>query len=207
MELFEMLMKHKPQKLMYVNGWDYFNSNWFGSKTARGTQQFNYLTESESFKLWLEHQVWLITTFAKELPVEAVYLEANHDPDKLQHLSDALQLYFSKTNNVSIDNEAKIRKYKYYGNNLIALFHWHEIKEKQIPSTIVSEALQKEFMYVLKWHIHTKQSHDIGRILIDTLPSPAHPSAREKDIWHSGRWGIYGHIYDKKKWRIAEYKK
>lgn len=109
MRLFERLLKHKPDKLIYANLGDFFNSDSNGL-TTKGTPQQNYLPERESFRLGLEHQLALIKTFAAEIETEVVYIPGNHDRSRLQALSDAVDLYFAKT--LDVDSDPLERKYK-----------------------------------------------------------------------------------------------
>lgn len=201
MRLFERLLKQNPDKLIYANLWDYFNSD-TNSRTTKGTEQQNYLPERESFRLGLEHQLAFIKTFASEVETEVVYVPGNHDRTKLQALSDAVDLYFAKT--LDVDSDSKERKYKVRGNNAMMFTHGDGIKNKQIPLTRQTEQKLYKFNHVFKWHGHTPFSEKAWNIFIRQVWSPAWPSARENNLWHSSRSPIEAQIFDKLKGKIAD---
>ena len=203
MRLFERLLKHKPDALVYANLGDYFNSDTNG-KTTKWTDQKNYLSDRDSFKLWLEHQVRLIKTLASEIPVEAIYIPWNHDRTKLQALSDAVDLYFSKSN-VWVDSTNSDRKYRKWWNTTLWYAHWDWIKNKQIPLTMQQETNLWKHNYFYKGHLHHKHVEQLWTVSIQQLWSPAYPSEREINLWHSWRWKIEWQIFDKKDWKIAEF--
>lgn len=202
MRLFEKLMKHKPDMLVYANLWDYFNSDANG-KTTKGTEQQNYLPERDSFRLWLEHQIALIKTLSAQIHTEVVYVPWNHDRTRLQSLSDAVDLYFAKT--LEVDSDNLERKYKTRWDNGIMYLHWDWIKDKQIPLTRQVENKLMKHNYVFKWHWHRPYSEMLWNVYIRQAGSPAYPSAWELNLWHSGRSKILGHLIDKKHWHIAEF--
>lgn len=202
MRLFEKLMKHNPDMLLYVNLWDYFNSD-TDSKTTRGTPQQNYLPERDSFRLWLEHQIALIKSLSAHIHTEVVYIPGNHDRSRLQSLSDAVDLYFAKT--LEVDSDNLERKYKTWGDNALGYCHGDGIKNKQIPLTMQQETKLKKHNHFFKWHWHTRFVEELGSVLIQQLPSPAHPSAWEINLWHSGRGKIYWQLIDKKQGKIWEF--
>lgn len=201
MLLFDRLLKQNPDKLIYANLGDYFNSD-TNSRTTKGTEQQNYLPERESFRLWIEHQIALIKTFASEIETEVVYIPGNHDRTKLQSLSDAVDLYFAKT--LDVDAENKERKYKIRGNNAMMYTHGDGIKNKQIPLTRQTEHKLYKYNHVFKGHGHTPFSERHGNINIRQSGSPAWPSARENNLWHNWRSPIEAQIFHKLKGKIAD---
>lgn len=205
MRLFELLIKHKPQKLVYANIGDYWNSDG-ENKTTHGTPQHNLYSEKESFRIWLEHQRNMIAQFATELPIEAIFIGGNHDQNKMQCLGDALSLYFSRSNNVTVDSEPYSRKYRQWGNTTIGYQHGDAIKLKQVPLSMMSETKLGKDNYMYQGHIHQKRVDSFGNVNVHTVPSPARPSEREKNNWRTSRWWIYWQVFDKRSWLIAEYK-
>lgn len=203
MRLFEKLLKHKPDKLIYANLWDYFNTD-TNNKTTKGTDQQNYLNERDSFRLWLEHQLALIKTLGSELPLEVVYIPWNHDRSKLQALSDAVDIYFSKSA-IKIDAENKPRKYKHRGNTTLGYAHWDWIKNKQIPLTMQQEAKLGKHNFFYKWHLHHTLVEQLWNVQIQQLGSPAHPSEREKNLWHVGKSKIEWQLFDSKYGKYWEF--
>lgn len=203
MRLFEKLLKHKPDKIIYANLWDYFNTD-TNNKTTKGTEQQNYLNEKDSFRLGLEHQLQLIKTLSSEIPLEAIFIPWNHDRSKLQALSDAVDIYFSKSN-VEVDANNLPRKYKQRGNTILWYAHWDGIKNKNIPLTMQHETKLGKYNYFFKWHLHHTLVEQLGNVFIQQLWSPAHPSEREKNLWHSQRSKIEWQLFDKKSWKYWEF--
>lgn len=206
LRLFEVLLTQRPDKILYANLWDSWNSDW-NSKTTHWTPQHNYLSESESFKLGVDFQLELIRTLSSELPVEAIFIAGNHDLLKMQMLADAMDIYFSSTSNVDIDARPLARKYKKRWKTVLGYGHWDWMKDKQILPTVQSETKLGKYNYFHKGHIHQRIKDEKWQLEIDTFPSPAHPSERERLQWRTTRWWIYGHLFDKNNWKVAEFKK
>lgn len=204
MKLFELLLKHKPDKLIYANLWDYWNSD-VDHKTTRGTPQHDLYSDRESFKIWLEHQRNLIKALSSEIPVDVIYIPWNHDTIRLQALSDAMHLYFSATNNVTVDREPMSRKYMRRWNTTLARQHGDGIKTKQIPLTMMQETKLGKHNYMYQWHVHKKMKEEYGNIIIETLWSPAWASEWEAGNWRTQRGKIESQLFDKYKWKIAEF--
>lgn len=205
MRLFEELLKWKPSKLLYHNLWDYFNTD-INQKTTKGTEQYNSIDEMESFQMWLEHQLWLINTFASELPVDAVYTPWNHDRNKLQYLSDAINLYYNKSDNINIDNSHKQRKYYNRWVNTIGAMHGDGARVKQLHNIIPSEInIKKDHNYIYRWHSHQNTVERIGNMIIETIGSPASPSKYDKIMGYNSTDKIHGNLYDKKRGKIFTY--
>ena len=208
MQLFELLLKQWVSKMLYINGWDYLNSDWakwWHSATTKGTPQTNYISETESFALWLAHQTQLIKTFASELPTDVIFTPWNHDHQKLQYISDAVSLYFNKTDNVNIDNSEKDRKYYKRWDNNIWVAHWDWIKHTKVPQIMANEIKFSKHNYFLKWHIHQRLKDDLWSVLVETFPSPAHPWAWENRQWFNTRGKLYAQMYDKKHGKFWEF--
>lgn len=205
-KLFDILINNKIDKLIYVNWWDYRNSD-IQSKTTKWTPQLNYLSDSESFVIGLRHQMELIKTFSNSIPTEAIFIWGNHDLYKMQSLADAIELYFSKANNVKIDNQPLSRKYRQWWTSTLWFAHGDNQKEKQILPTMQHESKMWKYNYFHKGHIHQRLKDEKGNLQIDTFPSPAWPSERERGNWRTQRGWIYAQIYDKSKWLLAEHKR
>lgn len=202
MRLFDKLMKHKPDMLLYANTGDFYNSD-TDSKTTKWTQQQNYLNERDSFRLWLNHQIALIKTLSEQIHTEVIYVPWNHDRVRLQALSDAIDIYFALTLNVDSDNLE--RKYKTWGDVTLWYCHWDGIKNKQIPMTMQQEAGLSKYNYFFKGHRHEKHTEVMWNVTIQQIGSPAYPSAWEINLWHSWRGKIEGQLFDKKQWKVWEF--
>lgn len=206
MRLFELLLRDKPDKLLYVNWWDYLNTDikWL---TTKWTQQLNSLKEQDAFWLWLEHQVKLIKTFASELPTDAYFIPWNHAIYSENYLAKAVDLFFSNTDWVNVEStDNPMKKYIWWDNALV-MMHWDMIKDNQILPNLTTEWINKKYMYALKWDKHIRATKEIGNLLIDTYPSPADNCDWSKRNWWNKVWKIYWNIFNKKEWKTSEYAK
>jgi len=206
MRLFELLLRDKPSKLLYVNWWDYFNSD-IKSNTTKWTQQYNSMKEQEVFGIWLEHQIELIKTFASEMPVEAIYTPWNHAIYTENYLSKAVDIYFSKSDGIEVDSSDDPIKIKTWWNNAIAFMHWDMVKDNALLPHFTTAWVNKPYMYVIKWDKHIRYNKEIGNLLIDCYPSPASPDEWSKRNWRNKIGKIYGNSFDKYSGKVAEYSK
>lgn len=204
MRLFEEILKGKPTRLLYHNLWDYWNTD-INQKTTKGTEQYNSIDEMESFQMWLDHQVWLIKTFGSELPVDVVYNPWNHDRNKLQYLSDAMELYFSKSDDIHINNSHDPRKYYKRWYNIIWSSHWDWERIPNIPTVINNETKLTNNNYFYRWHSHQHDIKQFGNLIVETIGSPASPSKREKNQGYYSNNKIHGNLYDKRRGKTSTY--
>ncbi|HNG96902.1 MAG TPA: hypothetical protein PLW93_01370 [Candidatus Absconditabacterales bacterium] len=206
MRLFELLLRDKPSKLLYVNGGDYFNSD-IKSNTTKGTQQYNSMKEQEVFGIGLEHQIELIKTFASEMPVEAIYTPGNHAIYTENYLSKAVDIYFSKSDGIEVDSSDDPIKIKTWGNNAIAFMHGDMVKDNALLPHFTTAGVNKPYMYVIKGDKHIRYNKEIGNLLIDCYPSPASPDEWSKRNGRNKIGKIYGNSFDKYSGKVAEYSK
>jgi len=198
--------KNGAERILYINGWDYFNSD--GKyKTTKGTEQLNSMTEKESFKYWLRNQIQLIETLSKELPTDVMYLSGNHDDLKLQALSDAVDIYFSNDWRVNVDSEDKYRKYYDWGTTSIWAGHGDWVKDKDLLSVYAMEHWLTENNIYMKWHIHHRLTQMFWNLIVETFWTPSNAWERDKKMWYIGKGKIIGQLFDKQDWKYAEFQK
>lgn len=206
LRLFDTLLKNKPDRLLYANIWDYFNSDG-NNKTTKWTEMHNSMPERESFQMWLEHQINLVNQLSSELPTDVIYVPWNHDTNKLQYLSDAMNIYYSKTDAVTVDNSLSPRKYYDWGNTKLGFWHGDKIKDKDILSAFTQETKLKKNNVYMKWHIHHRLTQLFWNLIVETFWTPAYPSEFEKRLGYVWRGKIIGQLYDKTTWKYWEFEK
>ena len=206
LRLFDTLLKNKPDRLLYANIGDYFNSDG-NNRTTKWTEMHNSMPERESFHMWLEHQINLINQLSSELPTDVIYVPWNHDTNKLQYLSDAVDLYYSKTDDVNIDNSLDPRKYYDWGNTKLGFWHGDKIKDKDILSAFTQETKLKKNNVYMKWHIHHRLTQLFWNLIVETFWTPAYPSDFEKRLGYVWRGKLIWQLYDKKTGKYWEYEK
>lgn len=203
MELIEQIQKRDIDRFVYAELWDLFNTN-TRSQTERGTQQYNSMTEADSFKVWMEHELWTIKKLEEIFgKVEVAYLQGNHDPDKQTRMAQALNLYFSNNPNVTIDDRDILRKYITHWKNVVGLQHWHTVPRNRALETFALEHPLRTYNYLIQWHIHHEKSKQFGKLLAQSIGSPAKPSKRERDNGYINKSKAIAMIFDEKKGRIV----
>jgi len=205
-DIFNLMRKQWVDKVLYVNGWDYFNSDW-KQKTTKGTEMHNSMTEKESFRHWLRNQIEVIETLSKEVPTDVMYLSGNHDDLKLQAMSDAVDIYFSKDGRVNINNDDQYRKYYDWGTTTIWAGHWDWVKDKDLLSVYAMEHWLNENNVYMKWHIHHRLTQMFWNLIVETFGTPSNPWEWDKKMGYIGKGKIIGQMYDKKDWKYGEFQK
>lgn len=110
-------------EIVYVIGNDLFNSDTPDLKTTKGTQQYDYQNYRENFLLGRD----IITTSISVLknfniPIKVLFVEGNHDHNKIFMLSQIIQAYFASDKQVSIIHGNRFHATK-YGKNLLMFDH------------------------------------------------------------------------------------
>lgn len=200
-DLFNKLLKDKPDKLILWSLGDQANSefNWFTSSWKN--RQDNGMSAKEMFErvLWLHFD--LAKTLWSEIPTEIIIIPWNHDRSLMQNVWTALEIWFSKSN-IEVDNEDEPRKYRKWGNTNLAFSHGDWEKEKQRLSIMSQEfGLNKNNEWTI-WHFHERSVKQFWPLEVETLASPAVQSEREKNQFAHKTAKFVGKLYDKKKGKI-----
>lgn len=123
LRIFETLLKDKPDAFLFGSLGDMANSEMNGYTSSGKNAQHNGISGKDLFKEVLAFHLDLTKQFSSEIATELVIIPGNHDRQLMATIGDTLQLYFSNTNNVKIDNEDKPRKYKKRGDTTLAFSH------------------------------------------------------------------------------------
>lgn len=206
MRLIDDVMKFEPERILYANIGDYFNTD--GSyTTTKGTPQVNSMKEQDAFKMGLEHQMKLIETLSSILPTDVIYVPGNHDEDKLQYLSDAMKLFYGRNDNVTIDNWTDPRKYYAWGQNTLWFAHGDKLKEKDILSLMSLEDKIRKHNYFYKGHVHHQLKQTYGNLIVETLSSPAITNDYERKHGYMWTGKMSAKLFDKKNGKIGEFER
>lgn len=200
-DLFNKLLKDKPDKLILWSLGDQANSefNWFTSSGKN--RQDNWMTAKEMFERVLGIHFDLAKTFGNEIATELIVIPWNHDRSLMQNVGTALEIGLSKSN-IKVDNEDKPRKYRKWWNTNLAFSHWDGEKEKQRLSIMSQEfGLNKDNERTI-WHFHERSVKQYWPLEVETLASPAVQSDREKNQFAHKTAKFVGKLYDKKKGKI-----
>jgi hypothetical protein len=178
------------EKILFVVGNDFFNTDHLGRTTTAGTPQDECLRYQESFAAGKALMVRAIDHLRTLAPVEVLVVSGNHDTQRLYYLGHALQERFHNTTGVTVENNMRPRKYVRYHRNLIGFCHGHNEKHHDLPLLLATEDPQgwaqsrhREFHL---GHFHSRKlkmfvpSYDRAGVLVRILPSLCPP-----DAWHA----------------------
>src|SRR6266576_820199 len=108
------------REIWFVVGNDLFNSDDSLGRTTSGTQVESDVRHE---KTYVTVRTLLIQAIEKlrhlAAKVKVVVVPGNHDHNATWHLGDSLEVYFSKYDDVTVDNQPCPRKYHRFGQTLI----------------------------------------------------------------------------------------
>lgn len=164
----------KFEKVVFVVGNDFVNSDNISKTTTKGTPQD---TMSTWFKI-IENTPQLIVNsidiLRKIAPVDVVYVPSNHDLHTMFGVMQILKAHYRNDEDVSIDTSPLFRKNYKYGSNLLVFSHDMKIKD---ALEIVSTEGKKEWsscehMFCMLAHLHKEMVYDKkGYLEIMRLPT------------------------------------
>lgn len=189
----DLLAKAQPlpvEKILFVCGNDFFNTDHLGRTTTAGTPQDEALRYQDSFLRGRQLLVRAINRLRLVAPVQVVMVSGNHDSQRLYYLGDVLAAWFRNTADVQVDNRPSQRKYVHHHRNLIGFTHGHNEKHFDLPLLLATEqpegwaaSRHREFHC---GHFHSRKhklfvpSYDRAGVLVRLLPSLCPP-----DAWHA----------------------
>lgn len=156
----------------------------------------------------------VINTLITVAPVDVVVVSGNHDYDSMFTIGMVLEAFYSKNDNVSIDNSATQRKYYQFGKNGIQFTHGNEEKHQDLGLIFATERPQlwgeTKFREVQLGHFHKNKK-------LSFLSADEHqgfqvqvlPSLSGTDAWHNSKGynslkQAKAFLYDKEEGKIAE---
>lgn len=126
-------------RILFPVGNDFFNSDNLNNTTTYGTPQDEDVRWQRSYKIGRELLIRAIDYLKQYAPVDVVIVQGNHDFQKMYYLGDALELWYSKCEDVTINNKPKVRKYYIYDNILIGYTHGGQEKTADLPLIMAQE--------------------------------------------------------------------
>ncbi len=187
---------HNIEKIVFVIGNDFFNSDGISNATTAGTPQDTDVRWQKAFREGRKLLVTGIETLMQVAPVEVVSIFGNHARQAEFYLSDAISCWFHACKNVTVDNSPKSRKYIQYGNGLLGLCHGDTEKINQLPMLMATEnASGWASSRYREWHIghlHHEKKRVFDTIIEDKSCVVRHLSSLSgTDAWHN-RAGYVG---------------
>lgn len=214
--MLESSVLYKPEKILFVVGSDYFNSDTPESTTYAGT----YQAESDRWQKTFTEGVQLIIDAIEKCKkhcnqVRVVVVQGNHDFTKSFYLGIALQQRYINDNSVQIDCSETIRKYEMWGNNLLCFTHGDKEVRGKLPfimSREKPEAFAKsKFIEVHCGHLHKEKE---SLIMCDEdvqIKERILPSLVARSDWASGKGYMsvresMGFLWNKEHGNVAIFK-
>lgn len=162
---------------------DFFNSDHKLNTTTNGTWQDEDTRWQKTFRFGRQLAVNVIDMCAALAPVEVIIIRGNHDNQRSFFLGDSLMCWYNNTTRVKIDNIARPRKYKQWGNVLLGFAHGHSEKKQSLPMLMANEArlewsasTYREF-HIGHWHHKTLDTFEDGGVTVKTFRSLASSDA------------------------------
>lgn len=202
----DKMNKYWVERMLKVNWWDYFNSDW-SHKTTKGTPQENTVSEYDSWKYWFELEIAIIDMMKEFWEVDLIFAPGNHDWHKLQYLRDMIDVYYKNDDNVNVINSGMDRTYYPWWDLLIWVYHWQDAKLKDLPMIAALENKTKHSMIeIFTWHKHRKLKEDFSWAIVEVLWQAWTKNKREESNWYSNhKPSINWFVFDKKNWREVEF--
>ena len=202
------------ERILFPLGNDFWNSDdKFGNTTA-GTKMSEDTRWKKTYRAGRVLAVEMIDRLSTIAPVDVLIITGNHSEQREFFLGDALWCWYRQNPNVTINNDAKTRKYYSFGKNLIGFVHGNTEKVSRLASLMAGEVpdLWSKSTY-REWHLghlHHKEetvqkTHEDGSVVIRVLRSLSPP-----DSWHYEH-GFVGNVqageaflWDREKGLVAQ---
>lgn len=179
--------------------------NQFGT-TARGTRLDIDSRHLKTFRAARRLMVAVIDRLREIAPVSVKVVPGNHDRERSQYLGEALFSWYHEAKDVTVDNEARLRKYFQFGKTLLGFTHGSEERPEDLALVMASEVPElwaaTEFREYATGHLHRRK-----KSVKPTLPdlrqlntASTHngvtvrtiPSLVPADAWHASKGYVGG---------------
>jgi hypothetical protein len=190
------------EKIVFVAGNDFLNSDSIIYGTTKGTPQFDYHTWYDSFSFAWRLLVEVIDELANTCPVDVVMVPGNHDHMKMTFMGEVLSGYYSKDTRVNVDSAYKAFKVYRYGANMFMYEHG-ELKASDYPLIMATNFpimwSETKYREVHLGHIHIEKLYEFSGVKVRFMPSLAKSSDWEKSKGYSHLKQAQGLLWHKDK--------
>ena len=201
-------------RILLPLGNDFYNSNTAKGETAHGTPQRDDVRWQRTYRLGRKLMVGLIDRLSAVAPVDVLVIPGNHDEERIFYLGDALELFYSKNPNVTVDNTARKRKYYTFEKCLLGLTHGYFEKLDSLAALMPYEAADawsnsnyREFHLGDKHHKKDIKTEEMPNgVVVRLMRSLAPPSVWEFDKGFVGSLkAIEGFLWHPEKGVIGQF--
>lgn len=199
-------------RLIFVIGNDFFNSDNYQGTTTSGTPQDNIASFSESYEKGFSTLVESIFSIEQLADVvDVILVQGNHDRTKSYYLAHALEAYFKSSPNINFDRAHSTTKYTVSGDTFIG-FHHGNTKIDELPLLFATSSDSsadfgyRKYREILTADKHHYMAKEIKGVRIQQMPSLSNPSRWESDnnFLNNIRAGL-AIVYHPTKGRVAEF--
>lgn len=175
----------KFEQIWLVVGNDLLNSDDAQGRTTKGTVVATDIRYQKTFSVVTQVIIETIETLRKLCTrVKVIMISGNHDQLSVWHLGQSLECYFSKYDDVEIDNSPKYFKFHCYGQNMIMFTHTDKGKKSDYPLMMATEQPlmfgTTKFHEVHGGHLHTDLVAERHGVITRRFPALCPP-----DEWHA----------------------
>jgi len=187
-------------QILFVVGNDFLNSDgdWPIVSTTKGTPQYNTDKGIEVYRAGRKLIVECIQMLVEYADVHVSVVPGNHDRESMMHIGDALEMFYSEHENVTVDNSNSMMKSYVYGKCLIINDHGDGPKLNDLPG-IVSQRYREiwsevKYVEVHRGHLHTNKAYKMQAVEeLNGLTVRNLSSMSATDEWHDMK-GYVGNI-------------
>jgi hypothetical protein len=130
---------YKFSKILFIWSNDFFHTDGINGTTTAGTRQDTDMRWQQMYKLGYQMLIEGIDLCSQFAPVETFYIGSNHDKATSYYAMEHLYAWYRNNPNITINNDAKSRKYVEFGKCLIGFSHGHA-EGKRAGKLMPSEA-------------------------------------------------------------------
>ena len=173
-DIMTRIANKKFEKVVFVVGNDFINSDNLSNTTTKGTPQDNtslWFSIVEKATQLIVDGIDILSTIA---PVDVLYVTSNHDLHTMFGIMQTIKAYYRNEKNITIDTSPLPRKYYKFGKTMLSLSHDIKVKEalKIISTEAKSDWSDCEHIICMLAHLHQSMIYDKqGYLEIMRLPT------------------------------------
>lgn len=180
------------EEIVWLIGNDFMHADGKEAKTTAGTQLALDSRWPKLFRKAWQLQEWAINELRAIAPVRCIVIPGNHDELSAFTVGEVLLAVYRHTDDVTIDNGPKPRKYYAYGATLLGFTHGNHEKLNVLPALMHADIDAKPFLSGADYkefhvgHFHHRKGvqflpsyEDHRGVLVRILPS-----VTATDDWH-----------------------
>lgn len=191
-------VQHLPvHEILFPIGNDLFHVDSSANQTTGGTPQDMDSRYIKMAEVCLTTLVEVIEMARKKAAVRAIWVMGNHDANTSWWATRVMRAHFRGLEDVSVDSDAKCRKYHAFGNTLLGFTHGNEESHRDLPNIMATEVprLWADSVY-REWHLgHWHKVKETRHVSADTFGSVVVrvlPSISGTDRWHHSKGYVGG---------------